>query len=323
MRNSERSIGGYFELEISNKNNIYHNDALAFNTGRNAFEYILRSKKYTRIHMPYFTCDVMLQPIKKLGIEYVFYHIDDFFNPIINKFKVGDVVLYTNYFGLNFKGVLAVKNKYENIIIDNSQAFFDQPIENIPTIYSPRKFFGLPDGGFVYGANEIDARSYELDSSLDRMRHLLERIESGPEKGYNYFQENDSKLNNLPIRLMSKITRTLLNGIDFNIILNKRIENFNHVHMFLKNTNKLSSWITDADLTCPMVYPYWVENGKDLRNKLINNRIYTPVYWSNVLDWVNIDSLEFDFVNNIISIPIDQRYNKSDLNIIIDNILDA
>jgi hypothetical protein len=72
-----------------------------------------------------------------------------------------------------------------------------------------------------------------------------------------------------------------------------------------------------------MVYPYWVENGKDLRNKLINNRIYTPVYWSNVLDWVNIDSLEFDFVNNIISIPIDQRYNKSDLNIIIDNILDA
>lgn len=40
-----KAIGGYFELELPYSEE-YHKNALRLNTGRNAFEYILRSKKY-------------------------------------------------------------------------------------------------------------------------------------------------------------------------------------------------------------------------------------------------------------------------------------
>ena len=60
-----KTLGGYFELELR-KGDHYHKTAIKLNTGRNAFEYLLRAKQYQKVYMPYFTCDVMLEPIKKL-----------------------------------------------------------------------------------------------------------------------------------------------------------------------------------------------------------------------------------------------------------------
>ena len=64
-----KAIGGYFELELQ-KNEEYHKDALSLNTGRNALEYILKANAYKKIYIPYFTCDVLLQPILKLKLKY-------------------------------------------------------------------------------------------------------------------------------------------------------------------------------------------------------------------------------------------------------------
>lgn len=66
------AIGGYFGLELNNKNE-YHSKAIRLNTGRNALEYILRTKKYHKIYLPYYTCKVLLEPIIKLNLLYEFY----------------------------------------------------------------------------------------------------------------------------------------------------------------------------------------------------------------------------------------------------------
>jgi hypothetical protein len=304
-----KSIGGYFELEISSKTNIYHNNAIALNSGRNAFEHIMKSRRYRKIHIPYFTCDVILQPLDRLNIEYSFYHIDEDFKPIIHNYYLSDAILYTNYFGLNSKNVQYLSLNYPNIIIDNAQAFFDKELTNIDTFYSPRKFFGVPDGGFVYCESKTIVDKYEIDISLDRMMHLLTRIELGTEAGYHLFRENDAKIHNQNIKYMSLLTRTLLNGIDFSLALNTRLQNFNFIHEKLKHSNRLSDFIGNSEITCPMVYPYWVENGVNLRKILSENRIYTAMYWPNVLDWVSSNHLEYDFAKNIVCLPIDQRYD--------------
>lgn len=59
-------IGGYFELELR-KGKEYHPTALKLNSGRYAFEYILKVKRYKEAYLPYFTCASMLEPIRKLG----------------------------------------------------------------------------------------------------------------------------------------------------------------------------------------------------------------------------------------------------------------
>src|SRR5690554_3350732 len=65
------SIGGYFELELP-VTEEFHRNAIRLNTGRNVFEYILRAKNYKMVYLPFYTCDVMLEPITKLNLKYKF-----------------------------------------------------------------------------------------------------------------------------------------------------------------------------------------------------------------------------------------------------------
>ena len=62
------AIGGYFELaDCEQADNFPHGTGILLNTGRNALEYILRTiKQVSRIYIPYFTCEVVLEPIKRL-----------------------------------------------------------------------------------------------------------------------------------------------------------------------------------------------------------------------------------------------------------------
>ena len=53
------SIGGYFSLELP-KYEEYHKDAIRLNTGRNCLEYILRARRYSKVYIPYYTCEVIL-----------------------------------------------------------------------------------------------------------------------------------------------------------------------------------------------------------------------------------------------------------------------
>src|SRR5689334_19933263 len=70
-----KPIGGYIELQL-NPGRIFHSELLPLNTGRNALEYILRVRKYNLIYLPYYTCDVLLEPLHKLNVACKFYKID-------------------------------------------------------------------------------------------------------------------------------------------------------------------------------------------------------------------------------------------------------
>lgn len=145
------AIGGYFELELNNGQE-YHQNAISLNTGRNSFEYILRAKQYKKVYLPYYTCDVMVEPIQKIKIDVEFYFIDEFFQPKFDFSRIRDdeVFVYNNYFGICDEQVNKVAAECKNLIIDNSQAFYSLPLPGVDTFYSPRKFFGIPDGAYLY-----------------------------------------------------------------------------------------------------------------------------------------------------------------------------
>lgn len=313
-----KTIGGYFELELKNNGSIFHDEALALNTGRNAFEHVLLVKTVRKIHIPYFICQAMLAPLKKLKINYQFYKIREDFSPIINKIESDDFILLTNYFGICNDFIKRYSDLIENVIVDNSQAFFEKPFKNKSTIYSPRKFFGIPDGGFVY--TDMQDSEYSTDCSVDRFDHLIQRADRSAEFGYKSYLENEEHLSNQPIKLMSNISKKLLNSIDFLSVSEIRRKNFIFIHKKLKKLNKLSDFIDNADYSVPMSYPLWIEKGKELRLQLINEGIYTGVYWPNVLESTIESDIEYEFTNNIIHLPIDQRYSEIELTTVIDTI---
>jgi len=312
----QKAIGGYFELELM-QGQEYHQEAIRLNSGRNALEYILRLRKYKKVFIPFYTCDAVLTPINRLGLDYEFYAINQNFEPLFDFEKVeeGDAFLYTNYFGLKEDYVQHLSGRNFNLIIDNAQAFYAQPLMPVSndTFYSARKFFGVPDGAYLY-ANKKLTFELEKDSSIERMEHLLLRHEKTAEDGYAIFSGNEEKLGNAPLQQMSRLTESLLCAINYAEAAEKRRKNFMYLHNNLNPDNQLQ--LPAIKNQVPMIYPF-LSDKKDLRDKLISNRIFVPRYWPNVLQWAPENSLEKKWAENIIFLPIDQRYDKTDMDKII------
>ena len=308
-----KAIGGYFELELSKKAE-YHQEAIRLNTGRNALEYILLVNVYSKVYVPFFTCEVLLEPLHKHKIAYEFYCINEQFEPVFdyNKIKSNEAFLYTNYFGLKDSFIILLVKICKNVVIDSSQSFFSKPVKGIDTFYSARKFFGVPDGAYLYSTKKLPV-ILKKDISFDRFSHLLKRLDCGAEKGYEDFVFNDSNLNHQDIKEMSILTKSLLKTIDYKFCIKKRKSNFDFLNKNLKNTNKL---ILNSFPEAPMVYPYWSEK-ENLRLKLIDHKIFTPVYWDNVLKWAKKDSLEYGMTKQVIYLPIDHRYDQTEMENII------
>jgi len=305
------SIGGYFELELP-KGEEYHKNALRLNTGRNAFEYILRAKQYKKVYLPYYTCDVMLEPIEKLELEVEFYHIDENLLPQFDysKVKITEVFVYTNYFGVCDNNVDKVAQQCKSLIIDNSQAFYSKPLKGIDTFYSPRKFFGVPDGAYLYTDTLLD-HELETDISYQRFEHLLGRIDIGAEEFYSSFRSNDISFKNQPIKKMSKLTQRLLSSIDYNSVAESRKQNFEYLNSKLSSTNLLSLNLSSNSV--PLVYPYFFDSGAELKKKLIENKIFVATYWQNVLEWTSENDFEYKLAKCLLPLPVDQRYESNNL----------
>ena len=311
---NSQEIGGYFGLEL-NKGKEYYPDLIKLNTGRNCLEYILRIRKYSKIYIPYFTCEVILEPLRKLNIEFEFYSIDENLDILFNQdLREEEAILVNNYFGIKDKEIVMYSKKYKNIIVDNSQAFYHKPLNRIDTFYSPRKFFGVPDGAYLSSCKELD-EDFERDVSYNRMSHLLKRLDVSASHGYSEFKKNDAILIEQPIKKISNLTRKILSSIEYENVKMIRERNFKYLHSVLKEYNGIN--IDISDLNGPMVYPYLSSNSGRLKKILIQNRIYVATYWPNVLNWCDTDSIENKITTRLLPLPVDQRYGKSDMDIII------
>ena len=309
------AIGGYFSLELPLREE-YHKNAIRLNTGRNCLEYILRARGYKKVYVPYYTCEAVMEPINKLDISYEFYHIDIHFE-IRDRFtlKADEALLYTNYFGLKQRYVEQLAEKIgEQLIVDNTQAFYAKPISGIDTFYTCRKFFGVADGAYLYTDKLLDDE-FEQDKSYDRMEHLLKRIDLSAEEGFADFRKVDDGLNNQPIRKMSKLTQRIMQSIDYEAAAKKRRENYQMLHNVLGEENNLQLSL-DKDAV-PMVYPF-LTSTKGLRERLIENKVFVARYWPNVLEWTTENDIEYFLAYQMQPLPIDQRYGKEEMKKIIE-----
>ena len=115
------------------------------------------------------------------------------------------------------------------------------------------------------------------------------------------------------------MTEAMMRGIDYSTKANRRIHNFHILDKALRDTNRFK-WVIDYGMV-PLVYPYYVENGAALRQRLITNKVFCARYWPNVLQWCKPDTLEYQLAENIVCIPIDQRYGEEEMEAIIEIIM--
>ena len=294
-----REIGGYFELLCDGREPGTGRDGILLNSGRHALRWIIRALGVKCVHVPFYTCPVVDEALALEGCEVRHYALNDDLLPACD-FPASDFVIYNNYFGVCGENAKSVTARYPNVIIDAAQAFYAEPLGRA-SFYSPRKFFGVPDGGIAVGGGLPSADGLERDVSYGRSMYLLKRLDCGAESGYADFRKASQELRDAPVRAMSALSRALLGKVDYEASRLRRLANFRFLDAHLHSTFPFAMAPDDV----PMVYPFVTEDAS-LRARLIRQKIYVATYWPEIS---GCDSLR----ERILPLPLDQRYGEADM----------
>ncbi len=285
-------------------------NAVRLNSGRNGLRATLMASGAKRIHIPDYICDSAVQAVRAVGVEPVFYRLDDQLQPAVDITCAKDEMwLSVNYFGLMDTAMSDAAHQTDRLIVDNCQAFYASPLDGVISIYSPRKFFGVPDGGYVVG---IAAGNWSNDNSQARMKHMLLRTQQGARAGYAAFQDHEKIFADLPVRFMSPLTQTLLATVDYAAAAWQRRENYRLLNEKLGAENQLKVAVYHGQDGVPLVYPF-VNEAEDLRAELHRHDIFAASYWPDCLQRPECGSQARNLARNLTALPIDQRYNAQDM----------
>lgn len=308
----DTAVGGYFGLHESLQPNWITTQKNLFQSARAAFVAFAREKAIKRIWLPRFLCHSIEKVCLSENIKISYYGLSSKFDlEGINNPTEDDWYYFVNYFGTSKKLIDRWVASYpkEKIILDFCQALFSQKDYDVAAIiFSPRKFLGVADGGVVFTKTDLTRSYMEDKSTAKRLAFLIKRTEGNLQKGYQEYLRSERLFENYEPKLMSKTTKAMINGINLIEVEAQRNLNYNYYNQHLESINAFTLKFSPEN--SPLCYPYLSKN-KDLKRILIENRVFIPTYWPELL---NIDRSGIPVeIENLLPLPIDQRYTQVQL----------
>ncbi len=347
-------IGGDFEIlpnlivgqPLKNKNDWVQGENLVWtDTGRSAILLALQQllqKGVDRVaYLPLYCCESVKQPFIQLDFDIKYYSMGkDLQHPcyLPNDLE-NKVFLFINYFGFENKPVyswlkqMSQRNNFY-IIEDCVQAAFNNFNHKLShyKIYSFRKFTAMPDGAVLISRYPFNNLKLDLSSGNEKFlsMQVVGKILRGSIKDDDLFLNMLKKSEELLYKEiipkeMADISKIIMERIDVDVLKYKRRTNWSILHNLIKKNSFLKSNIISlytqlSDSTVPLGYPIIVNNN--LRDKLLNffitKNIFCPVHWRMNNSLIKED---YELSNKILTIPIDQRIGKKELEYIGDNLI--
>ena len=256
------------------------------NLARNCIKYLIRTYGINEIFVPYYTCQTVWNAIREAGCKVLFYHIDKNFLPQ-NEFPKDAYIIYTNYFGLCSKNCRKLSDKYKNLIVDNTHAFYENQ-SGLASFCSLRKFFDVPSGAFLY-TEKISEENFAQDN-LD-----LSPVKF--HKNYTKFVQNELALNReKSIKTISKNCENLFKKTNFEKDKSTRIYLFKEYEKIFKKDNYIKLTLNDGEI--PYCYPFCPD--KDFyKEDILKNNIILLKLWKNYPQKFSESKL-----NNTVALPL-------------------
>lgn len=304
-----KEIGGFFELENLGGDEFYP-DLIALNSARNALLYVMQAKEIKKLYIPFYLCDCIRNSLQNHDHDFSYYHVDENFMPRIeNKLEEGAHLFIVNHYGQHSNDTIKkFETMYGSIILDNTHAFFQPPLAGIDTIYSCRKFFGVPDGAYL-STDAVLKEELAADFSKDRYPYMLGRFEGKASDYYKDYGEVNELFALEPLKSMSRLTHNMLGAIDYERVRRIRNRNFGYLESQFSRLNPLKLSTPDG----AFAYPFYCEDGPEIRKTLAEKKIYIPTLWPNVLADTQEAAIENRYTANILPLPCDQRYSLEDM----------
>lgn len=308
----KREMGGYLPFEMHPGKDFFseidESYILRTNSAKSAITAAIQSLKPDHIYVPYYCCSGVTHEILNQGVNVIYYHLTPDLLPEIDHIEPNSAVHLINYFGMMHDRVVQYAETVETVILDQSHSFFSHPVmrPGVYNIYSCRKFFGVPDGGYLVS---LDCPHPELSPYRvsDHFEYLVRSSEFGQQSAYSDYQRANAALNGV-YAAMSDMTASMMRTVDYRFVAARRRENFNVLHEHLSKYNRFDLSHIENPL---YLYPLWLSTG--IREALVREKIYAPLLWSDLLADSFQGSIEFDLSDNIAFLPLDQRYTPDDM----------
>jgi hypothetical protein len=312
---TDDAIGGYFALERGKGNGMENLRAAAsYQSARSAIAALLQATGATTAWVPHFICGAVMDALDFAGVQIRRYPLDAARGvpgdlPLAER----DWLVCVDYFGLTADACDAAIARHggHRVLVDASQALFHRPRPATSTVYSPRKFVGIPDGGLLVTPHPLPPPSIADESaSAGRSQHLAARAGGDVAAGHALFQEAEASLADCAPRAMSATTARMLATIDFGEVRRRRIANFIHLAGALRRHG-----FTIVDLpgdAVPLCCPVTGVDASPLRRALASRRIFAPAYWPDAVV-PGDDQVGLSLRDATLYLPCDQRYGDADM----------
>ncbi len=310
----KKYIGGFFEFELPANKQSFHLKALALTNGRACVNFFINKVKPTKIYIPSYTCDALFEPMLINKIEYIFYEVDiNFEIKSLPTLSENEYIIYINYFGLKRNYTQKLHSFYQNkLFIDNTHDFFSKQYETSWSFTSARKYFGVPDGAYLYSPvrlTEKFARNTNITSE-----HLLNRLLCNQKLAFTQYTNYEKTLNS-DIKSISQFSERLLSTVDYKEIEIKRKNNFEYLYKKLQKLNRLNLSLS-SDFA-PFCFPFLPEK-KIEKKYFYEKNVFIPSLWKDSLSRNKKGNYNNLFSDEMLPLPIDHRYGEEELDYIID-----
>ena len=315
-----KEFGGYLPICERHDDEYYVTcrdyEVRCFNSGRSAIYKAFEDSRADSLWLPVYLCSSVHDLFDEFGVNVKYYNIDSDFMPVNAYPGKNDILVYTNFYGIQTQEKLKhILNEYEHVIFDNTHAFYNAPVKGAYNVYSCRKFFGVPDGGYLISDrfNHADSTT-EKSCSYTTASYLLKAHDTSTNEAYGDSIINEERITNEGVRLMSSLTHKILKSIDYEFCRKRRNENFSELCSCLNGLNEIPlppALNTSTEFT-PVCYPF-LKRSEGLRQHLVANKIYVPQWWKAVTENPLANEHEKYLSEYLLPLPVDQRYDPEDM----------
>ena len=344
----KKEIGSIFPLSdavltrAELKKSSFKGDRLFYSLCREALFDIAKAMRGTgdTVLIPAYTCQTVITPFEEAGWHCEYYPISRSLRiderkilELIGKHHPSLIIVHP-YFGMDldkneYSLLTNIKNKGINIVVDLTQCLFSTEDYSFASfiVASYRKWMPIPDGGYL---KLLSGKAVILQPESEN-KDFTEREKNAMYLRGQYFENGEQRTksisismskaadfiaeNNITPHKMSQVSYNLLSEQDIDYNQKSRYSNYTYLFNNIiesKEIIKVCQNLNDVT-TAPLYFTIYVKDRSSLQRKLAQDAIYAPVIWPVEDERVLINEEVKYIYDHILAIPIDQRYNKSDM----------
>ncbi len=284
-----------------------------FRTGRAALAALLRHRGIRRLWLPAYVCTNLADGAG--DSEILWYGTGERLEVAPEAFDAvqpGDAVVVIDYFGRSPSE--AVRNLAQNRdmlwIEDRAQAMApDAEAFGEVVLHSPRKLFGVGDGGILIGDGLPDATGCDdTDMFVPNDLRAADPDGQDPKPWFDAFRAREAGFDAAPLPISPR-TLAALKAVDPSAEIAARKANWTVLAQALSD---IALWPMKDVAFAPLAFPVVVNDAAALSAHMAESRIWCARHWAELPSPQSF-AAEHDLSRKGLSLPLDGRYDSSDM----------